>query len=234
MDARDVFISYSQPDHECALALVSQLEADGIGVWIAPRDISPSADWAAEIINAISAARLMVLVFSAHCNGSPQVLREVERATHKHVPVLPFRVQDVLPTASLEYFLSTRHWFDALPAPSPSHYVRLSRHISALLSGSVTIRTALASRTDLSTAATTTSQRALVPNFEQGELAPIQRALAYHVGPIARHLVQRAALKAADRDELTRLLAEEISPTSARQQFIDACKASAGRGEPIA
>ncbi len=42
-------------------------------------------------------ARLMVLVFSAHSNASPQVRREVERAIHKQLPVLPFRLEDIAP-----------------------------------------------------------------------------------------------------------------------------------------
>src|SRR5258707_13788350 len=79
--ARDVFISYSQPDHTCAFELVARLEAEGINCWIAPRDIAPSADWAAEIMDAISSVRVMILVFSANSNLSPQVRREVERDT---------------------------------------------------------------------------------------------------------------------------------------------------------
>ena len=227
MTQRDVFVSYSHPDRDCANDLVAQLEKDGISTWIAPRDISPAAEWAAEIVNAISGARLMVLVFSGHCNDSPQVLREVERAIHKQIPVLPFRVQDVLPTNSLEYFLSARHWFDALPTPLASHYVRLSRHIIALLNGSVTIRTALATRTDLSQSATGTNPRLAVPNtFTDAELAPIRRHLAYHVGPIAKHLIQRAAGKATDLAELARLLADEIGPAAERQKFLEACAAA--------
>ena len=93
------------------------LEAQGLKCWIAPRDISPSADWAAEIIDAISAARVMLLVFSASSNRSPQVRREVERAVHKGVTVLPFRIEDVLPSKSLEFFLSAQHWLDAFPPP---------------------------------------------------------------------------------------------------------------------
>jgi hypothetical protein len=240
---RDVFVSYSHPDRDCAHHLVAQLEKDGISTWIAPRDITPAAEWAAEIINAISEARLMVLVFSEHCNDSPQVLREVERATHKHIPVLPFRVQHVLPTNSLEYFLSARHWFDALPTPLPSHYVRLSRHITALLNGSVTIRTALSTRTDLSQSSTGANPRLVVPNtFTDAELAAVRRHLAQHVGPIAKHLVQRAAVKASDLAELARLLADEIGPAAERQKFLDVCgrspgpdgRAGSGRDGPVA
>jgi hypothetical protein len=46
--ARDVFVSYSVPDRDCAFELVTRLEARGLSVWIAPRDISPAAEWAEE------------------------------------------------------------------------------------------------------------------------------------------------------------------------------------------
>jgi len=114
---RDVFVSYSQSDRQCAFELVARAESEDIGCWIAPRDITPSADWAAEIIDAISAARVMVLVFSASSNKSPQVRREVERAVHRDLSILPFRIEDVQPANSLEFFLSTQHWLDAFPAP---------------------------------------------------------------------------------------------------------------------
>ena len=123
--ARDIFISYSQPDRDCAFELVSRLEGQGIECWIAPRDIAPSADWAAEIMDAISAARAMILVFSANSNQSPQVRREVERAVHKQLSILPFRIENVLPSKSLEFFLSTQHWMDAYTPPRDAHYARL-------------------------------------------------------------------------------------------------------------
>ena len=129
----DIFISYSQTDRECAQEVVALLEAQGLRCWIAPRDISPSADWAAEIIDAISSARIMLLVFSASSNQSPQVRREVERAVHKGVTVLPFRIEDVLPSKSLEFFLSAQHWMDAFPAPREAHYRRLSTYLCAQL-----------------------------------------------------------------------------------------------------
>jgi hypothetical protein len=127
--AHEVFISYSQPDRECALEMVARLESQGISCWIAPRDIAPSADWAAEIMDAISAARTMILIFSAHSNHSPQVRREVERAVHKELSILPFRIEDVLPSKSLEFFLSTQHWMDAFPPPREPHYARLCAYL---------------------------------------------------------------------------------------------------------
>ncbi len=96
---REVFISYSQPDYDCAMELVARIEREGINCWIAPRDIAPSTDWASEIIDAISNARVMILVFSTSSNESPQVRREVERAVHKQVSILPFRIENVLPSA---------------------------------------------------------------------------------------------------------------------------------------
>src|SRR5258708_24836954 len=131
--ARDVFISYSQPDHDCAFELVARVEAEGINCWIAPRDIAPSADWAAEIMDAISSVRVMILVFSASSNLSPQVRREVERAVHKQLSVLPFRIENVLPSKSLEFFLSAQHWMHAFPPPREPHYARLCAYLKAHL-----------------------------------------------------------------------------------------------------
>jgi hypothetical protein len=221
MIKRDVFVSYSQPDRECALQLVAQLEARGIGTWVAPRDISPAADWAEEIIEAISAARLMVLVFSSHCNASQQVRREVERAVHRQVPVLPFRIEDVLPARSLEYFLSTQHWLDAFPPPREPHYARLSAHIAALLSGSPS-NPAPAAQATAGTASVTGRNSSF--SLDVTEIEALERRLAYYVGPVARHLVKRAAAKAADREGLIQLLAAEVEPAPARKQFLDACR----------
>ena len=232
MRAREVFVSYSQPDRECAFQITARLEAQGIGVWIAPRDISPAADWAEEIIEAISAARIMVLVFSAHCNASPQVRREVERAVHRQVPVLPFRIEDVLPAKSLEYFLSTQHWLDAFPPPCEAHYARLATHIGAMLKGAVLpVRPdAIGDHTEpgyhssLGEPAAAAAARNTLLSLDVTEIETLERRLAYYVGPVAKVLVKRAAAKAANREELTQLLAAEVETAAARKQFLDSCR----------
>jgi hypothetical protein len=217
--AREVFVSYSQPDRDCAFELVAQLEASDFSVWIAPRDVSPSADWAAEIIDAISAARLMVLVFSSHSNASPQVRREVERAVHKQLPLLPFRIEDVLPSRSLEYFLSAQHWLDAFPPPRQPHYVRLCAHLRSMLRGPA------AAHADPSRPPEPLEQAAaLTGALTPAELQSLERHLAYHIGPVARLLVKRAAATAMDREQLTAQLATELDSETARRQFIEACR----------
>jgi TIR domain len=213
--AREVFVSYSQPDYECAMALVERVEKDDIHCWIAPRDIAPSADWAAEIIDAISHARVMVLVFSASSNDSPQVRREVERAVHKQVSILPFRIENVLPSRSLEYFLSAQHWMDAFPPPREAHYGRLCAYLKNQLPRSESIRSATA---DI---ASTQPAPILVgtPPLDSAELVRIERLLAGYIGPIARHLVKAAGARASSLDEVVAQLAKELETETDRHEF---------------
>jgi hypothetical protein len=218
---RDVFVSYSVPDRDCAFELVARLEAHGLSVWIAPRDISPAAEWAEEIIDAIASARLMVLVFSAHSNASPQVRREVERAIHKQVPVLPFRLEDIVPSKSLEYFLSSQHWLDGFPAPREPHYQRLCAHVTARLSAAEAAIPAAA------VAAVPSVSAVPVAVFAAPQLRALEQQLAQHVGPLARHLVKRAAGTVQDWEQLVGHLAAEIDSEAARANFISACRSIA-------
>lgn len=132
--AHDVFVSYSSQDKPTADAIVASLEANGIRCWIAPRDILPGTDWGEAIVEAIEEAATMVLVFSAHANTSPQIRREIERAVDSVIPVIPFRIEDVLPCRSLQYFIGPQHWLDAWTPPLEQHLYRLTETIKALLS----------------------------------------------------------------------------------------------------
>jgi len=218
---RCVFVSYSQPDRDTAFELVARIEAHGIPVWIAPRDVSPSADWAAEIIDAIAAARVMVLVLSVHSNDSPQVRREVERAVNRQVRILPFRIDDVLPSKSLEYFLSSQHWLDAFPPPREPHYARLCTALGAILGA--TASTAPVAGAVAPVAATP-------PAHDATELARLEARLAEHVGPVARVLVRRAAAVAPTLEDVARRLAAEIDSEPARLAFLRAGPGGAAPG----
>ncbi len=78
--AHDVFLSYAAADQATAFAVVAGLEGHGIRCWVAPRDIPAGSEYGEEIVEAVKACRILVLIFSAQANNSPHVRREVERA----------------------------------------------------------------------------------------------------------------------------------------------------------
>src|SRR5215475_13269989 len=117
----DIFISYSSKDKTVADAVCARMESAGIRCWIAPRDILPGRSYGESIIEAIQRARLMVLVFSSNANASVHIPKEVERAVSNGVAVIPFRIENVLPGTSLDYFIGSVHWLDAMTPPLEKH-----------------------------------------------------------------------------------------------------------------
>ena len=133
--AHDVFVSYSSKDKTVADATCATLESKGVRCWMAPRDIIPGTDWGESIIDAINGSRAFVLVFSENANTSVQIKREVERAINRGIPVIPLRIENVMPAKSLEYFLSTPHWLDAFTPPLEHHLTYLADVIRSVLDG---------------------------------------------------------------------------------------------------
>jgi TIR domain len=131
--ALDTFISYSSKDKTAADAACAVLERAGVRCWIAPRDIRPGQEYGHAIIEAIDQCRVMVLIFSANANDSRQIHREIERAVSKGVPIIPLRIEEVVPTRSMEYFLGAIHWLDALTPPLEKHLQQLAEAVKALL-----------------------------------------------------------------------------------------------------
>lgn len=131
--AHDVFISYSSRDKTTADAVCATLEANGIRCWIAPRDVLPGMEWSAAIVNAIHQGQVMVMVFSSQANASKHIKREVERAVDKGLAIIPFRIENVVPSDSLEYFIGSVHWLDALTTPLEQHLQALADKVRLLL-----------------------------------------------------------------------------------------------------
>jgi hypothetical protein len=129
----DVFISHSHQDKAAADAACSALETAGIRCWIAPRDVAPGADWAGAIVGAIDHCRAMVVIFSSGANRSKQIYREVQRAFEKELPVIPLRIENVVPEDSLAYYMGPVHWLDAMTPPLEDHLKHLVTSVSAIL-----------------------------------------------------------------------------------------------------
>jgi hypothetical protein len=130
-----VFISHSAKDPRLADAVCGSLERRSVGCWIAPRDIIPGRSWGESIVEAIDGSQAMVVVLTANANRSRHVVKEVERAESKGVPIIPFRAETVTLNKSLEYFLSAQHWLDAVSRPIEPHLDTLARTVERLLAG---------------------------------------------------------------------------------------------------
>ncbi len=82
----------------------------------------------------------MVLILSSHANVSPQVLREVERAVNRGIPVLPLRIEDFDLSDSLEYFLSSAHWLDAYRGELRQHLENLANSVAVVVARQDAVR----------------------------------------------------------------------------------------------
>ncbi|HEU4455765.1 MAG TPA: TIR domain-containing protein [Longimicrobium sp.] len=110
---RHVFISHSAKDAALAHRIAAALRSAGARTWMAPGDINPGEDWGAAIATAIADCAAMILVLTAHSNGSKQVVREVQLADAANHPIIPLRMEALELSPSLKYFLSASQWLDA-------------------------------------------------------------------------------------------------------------------------
>jgi TIR domain len=223
MARSDIFVSYcTKSDRDAAYDLVAHVESRGIECWIAPRDVQGGMEWAAEIVNAITMARVMVLIFSASANSSPQVRREVMLAVHRGVRVVPFRVQDIAPAASLEYFLGGHQWLDAFPPPLEPHYARLVTCLNTLLA--TPSNPPPRRDSSLPRAAARAGQMHPHVMIETANLRRLESDLAVYIGPFAQIAVHRAAAAAPSVDALLEALGGEIESETDRRKFLTGCR----------
>ena len=118
---RDVYICYDQSDKNVADAICHHLEEKKIRCWIAPRDVIPGQNVGKAIVEAIESVKIMVLIFSSKSNSSKGVIREVERSVSKGVVILPIKIENVIPSKDLEYYISSSHWLDAVTPHIDTH-----------------------------------------------------------------------------------------------------------------
>ncbi|MGY1672951.1 toll/interleukin-1 receptor domain-containing protein [Geodermatophilus sp. SYSU D00710] len=131
--AHDVFISYCSRDKPVADAVCGALEEHAVRCWTAHRDAPPGEMWSEAIVAALEQCGLLVVVFSAGANASKHMVREVERAVHLGIPVLPLRIEDVEMGRSFQHFLGVVHWLDAITPPFEQHLDRIVESVAGLI-----------------------------------------------------------------------------------------------------
>ena len=129
----EVFICYATHNKAVAEAICAALESRHIKCWIAPRDVLPGTEWAETIVDALDESRVLVLVLSSSSNTSPQVIREVGRAASNGIPIMSIRIDDVVPSKAMDYFISSHQWLDAQKGPLKKHFQRLADTVQQIL-----------------------------------------------------------------------------------------------------
>lgn len=124
-----IFISHSSHNAEDAARICEILEQNGTKCFIAPRDIRSGRPYAEELIDGIDHSAAVILLMTEDANHSPHVLREVERAVSKSIPILVYKLEEVELSKSMEYFLMTHQW---ISAQSDENYVNVLRFVDNL------------------------------------------------------------------------------------------------------
>ncbi len=105
----DVFVSYSRADREFAVRLTEGLRARGREAWVDWQDIPPTAEWMAEIQEAIDAADTVVVVLSPDLIRSTVCSQEIEHALEANKRIVPLLYREV-DAASVPVEIAKRNW----------------------------------------------------------------------------------------------------------------------------
>lgn len=136
VEHKKVFISYSTEDTEFARVLRLRLETAGLDCWKAPEDILPGESWPRAITRALDESWVMVLVCSRHSIRSSEVAKELTLAMSGGVRVIPFRIENTLPTGEWAYHLANIQWFDAFDRGPDDACTELSSYLLTMKEGS--------------------------------------------------------------------------------------------------
>jgi hypothetical protein len=120
--SKDVFISHSSADSKLAYAMCDYLEEKGIRCWIAPRDIPGGVKYGKSIIMGVKTCKIMVVLFNNNANDSDGVETELERAFHYKLTLIPFKLDETIPSDSLEFSFGSFQWLDATKGNPEDHF----------------------------------------------------------------------------------------------------------------
>jgi hypothetical protein len=204
-----VFVSYSHvsPDQDLAVKLCRSLEANGFGVFIDSK-IRLGENWVEQIDVHLRGSTHFIALLSAASIKSDMVRREIAIAYKlqkaKQLTILPVRLDfdEELPYELAAYldFIQYIVWH-----PGESFDPICGTILSVVRdAGSFSLHAALSPD----------PQR-----FPSPQLETVKLELARHLGPLAHMIVDRAARKAANWEQLYDLLASEIPSGEERQKF---------------
>ena len=108
----DVFVSYSRADRDAVVRLTEGLASKGKRAWVDLEDIPPSAEWMAEIRQAIEGADGYLVAISPDVARSKVCSEELEHARSAGKRIVPVLVRPTDPD-SVPQSLASLNWIDA-------------------------------------------------------------------------------------------------------------------------
>ncbi len=114
-ETTDVFLSYAREDRDFVVRLYEALRERGRTAWVDWEGIPPSAEWMAEIEDAIVRAQAYVFVVSPHSASSHVCVEEAGIAARHNKKVIPVVAEGVDPPR-LPADVAARQWIDAQSA----------------------------------------------------------------------------------------------------------------------
>jgi len=130
---QNVFISHSSADSKLAYAMCDYLEEKGIRCWIAPRNIPVGVKYGKSIIMGIKTCKIMVVLFNKNSNASEAVETEVERAFNYKTILIPFKLDETIPSDSLEFSFGSFQWLNATKGNPEDHFDLLYQNCARVL-----------------------------------------------------------------------------------------------------
>ena len=131
----DLFISKSSSDDELAMSLYDIFRKNGIRCWIDKNSLhTPGGDeYAADIFDAISNSKALLLILSSHSNRSQHCQNEVTTACDRKKKVFVFQIEEVSLDKTLEYYLNHNDWVKDLDIKKTGNYEKIVRAVAEFL-----------------------------------------------------------------------------------------------------
>ena len=102
----EVFVSYARSDRERVLQIVERIRSKGIRVWVDEGGIHGASLWEQEIVDAIDASKVMILMVSNSSINSDNVVKELSIASEDKKPILPVYLNRSKIPKSMRYQLA--------------------------------------------------------------------------------------------------------------------------------
>lgn len=129
----DVYITSAPKDKKIASKVCSALEAKGMSCWTASRDMIPGINRAESVAEAIVNSRLMIIVLSKIANKDEELSNELILADKENIRIIPFRIDDMKPEKSMQFYLSGAHWMSATNPPTTEQLNQLAETIMSFI-----------------------------------------------------------------------------------------------------